>query len=190
MSMKKNIAGSSNTVGRFIRATILTAMASVFLTIASGGVAHANLWQLSDGFDSNPSDTWYFETYGVSGAGFDINAGTARSAPNNAYLWSQTNFSAVGRYVTLRNNSYRDQCAAGIHIQGMAGAKVNVEIIDPKKWVYVSLKTATINSSGYTKVLVPAWTGGPNTVYFRVSLLNGSGFSMVRVDDLVVQCTY
>jgi hypothetical protein len=145
---------------------------------------------LTDGFDRNPTSTWHIEKYGVSGGGFYINAGTARSAPNNAYLWSQTEFSSVGRYVTLRNNSYRDQCAAGIYIQGMTGAKVNVEVIDPDRWVYISLKTATINSSGYTKVVVPRWEGGPNTVYFRVSLLGGSGFSMVRIDDLVVQCAY
>lgn len=68
--------------------------------------------------------------------------------------------------------------------------KVNFEIINPSTWNYLSLKTVTLTGSGYTLATVPSWRGGPNTVYVRVSLLGGGAFSSIRVDDLVLQCTY
>lgn len=77
----------------------------------------------------------------------------------------------MGRSVTLRNNSTRKDCAAGIYLQGFAGAKVNVEVINPSTWTYVALNSITIGGSGYGQYTVGPWTGGPNLVHFRVSLL-------------------
>jgi hypothetical protein len=172
---------------RVVAAVVAT---TVGLLAVTGAPAQASLWQLQDGFDSQPAVNWTVEHYGTSGGGFDLGAGTARSAPNNAYLWAQTEFSSVGRSVTLRNNSTRKDCAAGIYLQGFEGAKVNVEVINPANWNYVALNSVTISGSGYRQYTVGPWTGGPNTVYVRVSLLGTGVYNLIRIDDLVVQCSY
>jgi len=177
-------------IGRMARVAVATVVASAALIGFTGGAAYANIWQLLDGFDYQPDSTWRTETYGSSGAGFELNAGTALSAPNNAYLWAHTEFSSVGRSVTLRNNFTRLDCAAGIYITGLSGARVNFEVINPSTWTYISLRTVTLSEGGYTMITVPSWRGGPNVVYVRVSLIGTGGFQAVRIDDLVVQCTY
>jgi hypothetical protein len=177
--------------GRIARMAIASMIASATLVGATSTVAHAGgVWQLDDGFDYQPSSTWRIEAYGSSGGGFDLNAGTARTAPNNAFLWAQTQFSAVGRSVTLRNNSSRIDCGAGIFITGLRGAKVNFEIINPSTNTYISLRTVTLSGGGYSQITVPPWRGGPNTVYVRVALLGNGTFNLVRMDDLAVKCSY
>ena len=171
-----------------VAAAILGTSAGVLAL--TGGPAQASLWQLQDGFDYQPASTWSIDHAGSSGGGFDLNAGTARTAPNDAYLWAQTQFAGVGRSVTLRNNSTRTSCAAGVYLQGFDGAKVNVEVINPSDWTYVSLHSVTISGSGYRQYTVGPWTGGPNTVYVRVSLLGTGAYNLIRVDDLTVQCSY
>lgn len=188
MNIRKIMAGIS---GRVARMAVACVVASAALVGATGAVAHAGgIWQLEDGFDYQPSSTWRIEAYGSSGGGFDLNAGTARTAPNNAFLWAQTQFSSVGRSVTLRNNSSRIDCAAGIYIAGLRGAKVNFEIINASTNTYISLRSVTLNGGGYGLVTVPSWRGGPNTVYVRVSLLGTGSYNLIRIDDLVVQCSY
>lgn len=176
--------------GRLARAVIATVAVSAALVGFTGSAAHAGIWQLTDGFDYQPASTWTVEAYGSSGGGFDLNAGTARTAPNNAYLWAQTQFSAVGRSVTLRNNSTRIACAAAVYLTGLKGAKVNIEVINPSTWTYVSMRQVTLTGAGYTQYTVPSWSGGPNTVYVRISLLGTGAYQLIRADDLVVQCTY
>ncbi len=176
--------------GRMARFAIATVVMSAAVLGLTGGPAHASLWQLTDGFDYQPASTWRIEHYGTSGGGFDLNVGTARTAPNNAFLWAQTQFSAVGRSVVLRNNSTRDECGAGIYLNGLSGAKVNFEIINPSNWTYISLSNITLSGAGYKLYTVPVWRGGPNTVYIRVSLIGTGTYNLIRVDDLVVQCGY
>ena len=189
MNLRKVTAGIS---GRIVRVAIASVLASATLVGATSAAAHAGgYWQLDDGFDYQPASTWRIEAYGSSGGGFDLNAGTARTNPNNAYLWAQTQFSSVGRFVTLRNNSTRLDCGAGIYLTGLRGAKVNFEIINASTNTYISLRTVTLSGGGYSQVTVPPWRGGPNTVYVRVSLLgNGVGFNLIRIDDLAVGCAY
>jgi hypothetical protein len=180
----------SRRIGRWVRTVAAVVAASAGVLAITVGPAQASLWQLQDGFDYQPAATWTVEHYGTSGGGFDINTGTAHTAPNNAYLWAQTQFASVGRSVTLRNNSTRSSCAAGIYLQGFDGAKVNVEVIDPSSWTYVALNSVTITGGSYRQYTVGPWTGGPNTVYVRVSLLGTGAYNLVRVDDLTVQCSY
>ncbi len=177
-------------LSRLARATAATVAVSAVVVAFTGSAAYASLWQLTDGFDYQPANTWTVEAYGSSGGGFDLNAGTARTAPNNAYLWAQSQFSAVGRSVTLRNNSTRNGCAAAVYLTGLSGAKVNVEVINPSTWTYISLRQVTLTGGGYTQYAVPSWTGGPNTVYVRIALVGSGAYQLVRVDDLVVQCNY
>jgi hypothetical protein len=186
-SIRQSLSSARRRAGRAVAVILATSTGALVL---AGAPAHASGWQLQDGFDYQPAATWTLEHYGTSGAGFDLNAGTARTAPNNAYLWAQTQFSSVGRSVTLRNNSTRNDCAAGVYLQGFDGAKVNVEVIDPSSWTYVALHSVTLSGSGYRLYTVGPWTGGPNTVYVRISLLGTGAYNLVRVDDLTVQCSY
>ncbi|GAA1748983.1 hypothetical protein [Luedemannella helvata] len=177
-------------LGRLVRAAAAIVAVSVAVIAFTGSAAYASIWQLTDGFDYQPASTWTVEAYGSSGGGFDLNAGTARTAPNNAYLWAQTQFSAVGRSVTLRNNSTRNGCAAAIYLTGLSGAKVNIEVINPSTWTYISLRQVTLTGGGYTQYTVPSWTGGPNTVYVRIALVGSGAYQLIRADDLIVQCNY
>lgn len=190
MTMRRTLARRAAAAGRLTKVAITSVLVSAGLLTATATAAHASIWQVSDGFDYQPASTWQLTHVGTGGGLFELNAGTARTAPNNAYLWAQNNFSSVGRSVTLRNNSTRNFCIAGIYLKGLSGVKVNFEVINPSTWTYISLKTVTLTGGGYTQATVPSWQGGPNTVYVRVSLLGSGSFSSVRVDDLVVQCTY
>src|SRR5512142_2820244 len=49
------------TVGRVPRMAVATVLVSAGLLAATGGVAHASIWQLNDGFDYQPANTWRFE---------------------------------------------------------------------------------------------------------------------------------
>jgi hypothetical protein len=188
--MMKSAAKRFGRLPRAVQAVALAIVVSAGVIVVDTGAAQASLWQLTDGFDYQPASTWSIQTAGSGGGGFDINAGTARSAPNNAYLWSQTQFSGVGRSVTLRNNSTRTNCGAGVYVNGLSGAKVNFEVIEPASWTYLSLRSVTLTGGGYTQITVPPWSGGPNTVFVRISLLGAGSFNSIRVDDLTVQCIY
>jgi hypothetical protein len=177
--------------GRAVLAVLVT---SAGLVAAIAAPAHADLWQLSEGFEGDPATTWQVRSYGASAGGFEINAGTARSGSNNAWLTAETEFSSVARSVYLRPAQlHRPTCGASIYLRPFPGAdggdvRVNVEVIDPSNWNYIALKTVTLTGSGYTQVSTPSWKPGPITVFVRVSLLGVGGYSGLRVDDLNVQC--
>ena len=177
--------------GRGVLAVLVT---SAGLVAAIAAPAHADLWQLSDGFEGNPAATWQVASYGVSAGGFETNAGTARSGSNNAWLTAETEFASVGRSVYLRPAQlHKPTCGASIYLRPFPGADggnvtANVEVIDPSNWNYLALETVTLGSSGYTQVSTPSWKPGPIDVYVRVSLIGVGGYSGLRIDDLTVQC--
>lgn len=156
--------------------------------------AFASLWQLSDGFEGDPSATWTFDLAGTGGGVFEIGAGRARTGSNNAFLRADTGYSAVGRTVHVTPKEVHDDasCFLGFQVTpvGAAVTMVNVEVIDPSSWTYLALQTIRISSNGWRLVSTPNWTGGPVNVFVRLSALAGRGFAPVRVDDMIVQCTF
>lgn len=189
--MGKVIAGTATAVGRGVRRVVVTLLVSAGLIAVTSGVAHAGTWQMNDGFEYNPAGTWTLYHSGVGGGGFDLNAGTARTGYNNAWLSVQTGWSSVGRSVYLTPAQlHQSSCGAGIYIAALSGARLNFEVINPSTWTYVALKTVTLSGGGYTLVTVGPWVPGPTTVFIRVSLLGSGAFNAVRVDDLIVQCQY
>lgn len=161
------------------------------VVVATAGTAHASLWQVQDTFD--PTTTWSFERVGTGGGGFDINAGTARSQYNNAWVSIQSDgWSSVRRNVHLRPVPFHSpvNCAAQIYVQPLGTAKVNFEVIKPSTWTYIALKTVTLTGGSYQAVTTNTWNAVDVDVVVRVSLLYTGGFSAARVDDLTVQCTY
>src|SRR5262245_18859776 len=174
-------------------ASITAALAvSCALVIGSAGPANASLWQVSDGFEGNPAATWTFFKVGTGGGGFDINAGTARTPYNNAWLSVQSSgWSSVGRNVHLTPVPFHQaSCAARINVLPLGTATVNFEIIKPSTWTYISLKTVTLSGGTYQAVTTSAWNAVDADVFLRVSLIYTNGFSAVRLDDMVVQCAY
>src|SRR5437016_3005689 len=99
------------------RAAVILALTSVVLILASG-TAYASGWAVQDGLEGNPAATWTIEQYGASSGGFDINAGTARSGGNDAWLTSQTEFASVGRPVHLTPAPFHPgiRCAGQVYI--------------------------------------------------------------------------
>jgi hypothetical protein len=182
---------SPGRAGRQVRRVgVIVAISSILLGLVSAP-AYASIWGFQDGFENNPTGTWHLEHYGNSNAGFDLNAGTARSGANDAWLTSQTSFASVGRTVHLTPAQFHaSTCAGQIFVQSLGTAKVNFEIINPTSWTYIALETVTLSGGGYTAVEVGPWTPGPVDVYVRLSLLGNGGFSAVRVDDMQVQCSY
>ena len=182
-------------IRKAIRAAAVVITMTVGTIVGTAGVAHADYWALSDGFELNPTTTWTLETYGQSAGGFELNAGTARSGRNNAWLRATTSFSAYGRNVRITPARYRPDCSASVYIQSPGGAALNFEIIDPATWNYIRLTSVTPAStgSGWTLVSSGVWhpgvEGGENVVV-RVALL-GDGYSndWIRIDDLQVSCS-
>jgi hypothetical protein len=164
---------------------------STALLVMSAGTANASVWAHQDGFESNPTGTWHLEQYGASAAGFDLNAGTARSGANDAWLSSQNQFASVGKTVHLTPAQFHSaRCAAQVYVAALGPANVNFEIIDPPTWTYIALRSVHLTGGGYTAVEVGPWVPGPIDVYVRISLVGTGGFSAVRVDDMQVQCSY
>lgn len=189
--MGKIITGRAAAVSRGVRRLVVTLLVSAGLVAMTSGVAHAGIWQLNDGFEYNPAATWTLYHSAIGGGGFDLNAGTARTGYNDAWLSVQTGFSSVGRSVYLTPAQlHQSSCGAAIYISALSGSQLNFEVINPSTWTYIALKTVTLSGGGYTLVTVGPWVPGPLTVFIRVSLLGNGGFSAVRVDDLLVQCQY
>src|SRR5215211_4684809 len=135
---------------RFASTTGVLAI-SCALIIGLAGPAQASVWQLSDGFEGNPAAVWTLYRVGTGGGGFDINAGTARTPYNNAWLSMQSSgWSSVGRSVHLTPATvHQTTCAARIYVLPLGTAKINFEVIKPSTWTYISLKTVTLSGSTY-----------------------------------------
>jgi hypothetical protein len=185
--------GGGRTAGRIGARAATAVLATLAVVLANPGVASAN-WSIQDGFEGSPSGTWKLQHSGTGSGGFEINQGTANRGQNNAWLRSQTGWSAVGKNLLIgpaANNRFV-RCNAAFVVSSLTGAsQLNVEVIDPSTWNYLAVKTVTVSSTSYVTVGTDSWHAGasPNPVYVRISLLgNGSTTSTVRVDDMNVVC--
>lgn len=162
------------------------------LVLMLAGPAQASVWQFSDGFEGNPSAVWTLYRVGTGGGGYDYNAGTARTPYHNAWLSMQgSGWSSVGRTVHLTPATvHQTSCTARIYALPLGTAKLNLEIIKPSTWTYISLKTVTLTGSSYQAVTTDSWNALDVDVFVRVSLIYTGSFSAVRLDDLAVQCIY
>jgi hypothetical protein len=178
---------------RRLASVLVVLVVSAGTLAVSATAAHADTWQLSDGYELNPTTTWSLERYGVSSGGFELNQGTARTGRNNAYLRATTSFSALGRTVRITPTRHGPTCAASVYVQTPGGATVNFEVINPASWTYIRLTTVTPAStgSGWTLVSSPVWEPGVNggeNVVIRVALLGNGTSTWIRLDDLQVSC--
>ena len=79
------------------------------------------------------------------------------------------------------------RCRASIWVQPYYAPTLNIEVINPTDWTYISLSTVTLTAgSAWQKISVPLWTPSTLDVYFRVSNLSWQGGE--KIDDLNVTC--
>lgn len=137
-----------------------------------------------------PEDRWTLENYGDSYAGF-INLGSPQN--NVAVLWARTEFASVGKKIVIlySNRPINATCTASVKIKTTYTVSFNIEIIDPDTWYYIALKSQKVNTNfKFVKYELAPFTITKGALYFRVSVLgNGSGPSVIHVDDVVVNCT-
>jgi hypothetical protein len=154
--------------------------------------AHADIWQHTDGFESNPAAAWQFDRGGDGSGTLELNAGTAAGGRNNALLTtSPGGWSGVGKLLTVRPRTagHSTTCGGGFWIRSVSGpALLNVEVIDPTTWTYVALRTVRAGDAAWQWHAVSGYRDGPTQVFIRVSLLGGSG--PARVDEMGFQCTF
>jgi hypothetical protein len=171
-----------NTLGR----VVALAAVLVGLLIAGAGTAHA-AWSGSEQFGPNAP-----VTFGAGGTGSgqlvvntSTGTGHARLSTKNAGSWS-----AVER--KFSKPAIDDFCNASVYVNaGQATRKVNLEVIDPATWRYISLKQVQV--SGYQKISFPPnfkWAG--TNMILRVALVNSGSptTETLDVDDLSVGCFY
>jgi hypothetical protein len=159
-------------------------------TIASP--AQAGIWQLNDGFENNPLGRWSFSGAGNHFGNFDGTNGVPRSGLEYADLtqWD-VGWSAVGRNVHL--HSAPATCGASVWIlTSSVSSNVNLEIIDPATWTYISVKQVTVprNNFAWQNFTFNTWTVGKQDVVLRIALLGPGSVRVIKVDDLVVQCIF
>jgi hypothetical protein len=175
----------------------LGAMAAVAVSLLAGGAAVAEAGcvgqgcvNVYDSFESNPASRWTFDRAGSGATGFFETYGTARTGSTNAMVSTTGpgNWSGVKRTVTIPGGSYR--CDARVWVKSLyANASIRFEVIDPKTWTYISLKTVTIAKSSSYVALDHSWAPKQfSTFVVRVTLKDSA--TRLRVDDLDIGCLY
>lgn len=171
--------------------TLAALGAAVILTGIGATTARASIWQLQDDFELNAPSTWRFEHAGVGGGYLDTTGNYSKSGIADAYIYSSSGFSSVGRIVSFTPflPGRTLTAAAAIYIRPWGGnVTLNFEVIDPATWTYISLKTVTLPTTyTYQKVVTNAFIPYKKEVYVRVSVLNNGA---ADIDDLTVQAVY
>src|SRR3954447_6107444 len=164
---------------------------SLALVLASGAPAHATtIGTLFDDLEAADASTVWESTSG--GCCFTANDASEVHSPSHyGFLpptMNENSWVGLGRSVHLPAAlSSNTRCRASIWINPIYTPVLNVEVINPAGWTYISLRTVTLApGSGWQNILVPLWTAYTLDVYFRVSNLTWLGSALV--DDLKVTC--
>jgi hypothetical protein len=177
---------------RVIRYAVAVAAATAVTLGVAVSPAKADIWQHTDGFESNPFGVWEFHRSGAGSGDVELGLGTARTGQNNAILTTSAGgWSGVGKLLTVRPRTagHSTTCGGGFYVRPVSGpAVLNVEVIEPTSWTYLALRTVRVSDLLWRRHEVATYQDGPTQVFIRVSLLGGSG--PVRVDDMTFQCSF
>jgi hypothetical protein len=193
---------------RSFRAWLAAVLVAAGLVLVTPSPALANyIWEYRYGFESNWDD-WVSDG-DTSGKGGD--AGVWWDVPDSAHTGDNlaivsvnseaSSFWSYGRSVRLP--AKRMSCTAKIYLRPawfgeVRVLHVNVEVLKPATWTYAAKKAVDLPDLGdsddnvWAPVTTAAWSGGPDTVFFRVSLLGrdlGPYVGLVKIDDLTIRCT-
>ena len=194
---------------RLLGAFVAVAVAATVSTVACPAPAEAAwgyTWTHFDNMEprttSQPEDRFFFDTDSSRSSGYfaaidDPNA--VHSGLTAAHVYNSLGggtFSSVGKTVTIapRSAGYWTTCQFNAWINTGRGEALNIEVIDPVNWTYVTVKRVTASAS-YTwqQVSTAQFNPPPRPVVLRVSYLFGpfatsTGFA--TVDDFKLTCTY
>jgi hypothetical protein len=186
---------------KFFRTMVLlvvTGLTSTVIIVAGATGAQAGTTQFWDSFEvGNPSSRWQGFTGGDGVAGYDINKGVAHQGQNNGWLYVGNGWAAERIPVDLNGFFHRSNCAAGVYMQAVGpGAQVGLQIWNPNNGWHVIAETYPWidgNGSGYHSVSIGQLNlqGYGGTVYLQAIYGTNSGNKQyVRVDDMVLQCSW
>jgi hypothetical protein len=174
---------------RFIAA--VTAFSAAMYVLPSAYAARTG-FVVFDGFEDNPAASWSFAGDGTHYGDFGHDLGSPHSGSQLAWLnVFGPGWSSVGREVQIDTSAYTPStCSASFYLLSVTDSLVNVEVIDPSTWTYVTVQQVQAGpdwasySSGW-------WTPGATDVFVRVSVLGTGGGDTedrVMVDDMQVRC--
>lgn len=188
---------------------IAIALATV-AAVALPSPAHASLfpqvWQLTDGFEVDPSDTWSC-WHSVEDPMFvnGCNIGNASPNPHSGFhtSWIQANsgWSDVGRSVHLdpflpgRTLSCEAQMWGRV-LTTNTQLHGQLEVIDSATWTYVTIMPFLLTKSHdlliWRAITTSWWVPPRGDVFIRIGLIgeNLGELDALEVDDLGVACLY
>jgi hypothetical protein len=126
---------------------------------------------------------------------FRINEGLGSSytPANNADLWVDDGWSAVGRTINLPLTYpyYNWLCTASIKVRvysNWSPVTVNFEVIDPTNWTYIKLNTTTRSYTNVYQPITMSFFPTRKDMVVRLALVDGIGSGILYADDLSVFC--
>jgi hypothetical protein len=177
-----------SSLGRRLRRVVVAAAMSVGLVAAVATPAHAR-WLFFDNFENNPAATWWFEgtghfsnTNGIAHSG-QYYADFTLTAPG----WASVDHSLqLPQPILFLNRT----CTASAWFSGLGPGQVRIEVINPVNWTYVTLGTWNLTGVYQWQQNSISWSGGPNNVVLRLTILNNDGSAVrTKTDDPAVSCS-
>lgn len=165
------------------------AVIGTLLTVAATP-ASASVVVLTENFEGSSASTWTFNGGGrcqfcgyVEDDYIVAHSGT-KSAFIETFYWLAS-FYSVGKSVSLPQHR---SCGVRLYLEHVGPA--NIEVIDPSSWTYVALLSLPGTAVDYQQQSL-SWSGGPSTVYFRVSTVSDSSQPdpWANVDDITITCS-
>jgi hypothetical protein len=174
--------------------------ASLALVVATAAPAHAATGTLSDDFEAaDAGQVWLAQ----DGTGNLVPANPDSHSPSHTGYLMNTRYgswASLGRPVQLPALlGPRTTCKASIWIEPQSwwpvNFKVNIEVINPTDWTYISLRTLDLApDSGWQQITSSIWTPYTWDVYFRISNLSYPGVpyggGAAYLDDFRVVCIW
>ncbi|WP_131743201.1 hypothetical protein [Actinomadura roseirufa] len=160
----------------------------------SSGTAHASTLYFEDGFENDPMKTWEWDMEGDGSAGFEFNAGMARTGANNGWLTGKRGGASEKKWVYTASVPWVSGagCVAQIWVDAPYRTSVVLEMWTPKGGLRYS-GVRTVNGGNYERVYTDRWPMfGESDMQFRIVLhgTNGASEDWVRLDDLAVLCSW
>jgi hypothetical protein len=181
----------------------LAVLATLTAAMTVQGTASATrVTTLSDGFEP-PNGQWTFDGEGHAQGGLFNNKNLAHSGDWGAYLWTHDDsWYSVARTINITGwtSAKRGVCATRFYVRSSgqdAYVNMNVEVIDPVKWTYISLASRAIDSRrGWEFFTTNDWVPPRSQVLVRLSVGGALDFEPNKieefafVDDMTTQCVF
>ncbi|WP_281898842.1 hypothetical protein [Phytohabitans aurantiacus] len=140
-----------------------------------------------DLFDNNPASRWTVWSTGNGTGSF----GNSQARLDHSL---STGWTEISRDVSLGAPDSDIGCAFEIQLRGTSSSAVstvNLEVINPNNWQYLSLKQVQVSGQQWQSFLMLGWVHRVNPVKFRVSLLAAGGQARtVHIDTMTGMCGF